>query len=308
MQVYSNATSLIRTVRLVDDAGDPITAVAYNDASLEVAVRAQSAATWTVLTLVDGTLGSYLANSWKADPDGDGLHQLCLPNSVVVAGTATNIRVTYGANPPQYDTVEAVLINPASINVMVTGDHTITVTVLDASTSEPIENARVRIYRTGADGTSETGADGVAVLGRDSATWTVVVSASGYETLVSELVVSDDASVTYQLTPLVVVPGTGELTTGYLTALDDEGQPEDGVVIYCEMTAAPSGDTGFAYDTRQRAETSGLNGLVQFSGLVKGGTYRIWRGVRTPQATLVTIPADAASTYQLPSRIGREVT
>lgn len=190
----------------------------------------------------------------------------------------------------------------------ITGDHTITVTVLDASTSEPIENARVRIYRTGADGMSETGADGVAVLGRDSATWTVVVSASGYATLVSELVVSDDASVTYQLTPLVVVPGTGELTTGYLTALDDEGQPEDGVVIYCEMTAAPSGDTGFAYDTRQRAETSGINGLVQFSGLVKGGTYRIWRGVRTPQATLVTIPADAASTYQLPSRIGREVT
>lgn len=115
MQVYSNATSLIRTVRLVDDAGDPITAVAYNDASLEVAVRAQSAATWTVLTLVDGTLGSYLANSWKADPDGDGLHQLCLPNSVVVAGTATNIRVTYGANSPQYDTVEAVLVDPESI-------------------------------------------------------------------------------------------------------------------------------------------------------------------------------------------------
>lgn len=117
MLVPTNAASLITTVRLIDDAGDPITAVAYDDISLEVAVRAQSAATWTVLTLVDGTLGSYLASSWKADPDGDGLHQLCLPNSVVVAGTATNVRVTYGANAPQYDTIEARLpINGGTIS------------------------------------------------------------------------------------------------------------------------------------------------------------------------------------------------
>ena len=108
MDIRTNETSLITHVRLEDDAGDPITGVAYNDGSLAVSYSLLSAGTWTTPTLVDGTLGTYLANSWKEI--GGGLYQWCPPDAVVVANKATTVRVTYGANASQYDVLNARLV------------------------------------------------------------------------------------------------------------------------------------------------------------------------------------------------------
>lgn len=81
----------------------------------------------------------------------------------------------------------------------ITGARTLSITVLANATSTPIEAARVRIYRTGADGTAVTGANGAVAMARDNATWNVTVSAAGYQTLATTLVVTADASVEWRL-------------------------------------------------------------------------------------------------------------
>lgn len=90
---------------LKDSSDDPITGVAFDDASLSLSYNLQTVGTWVTPTLVDGTLGTYLANSWKEI--GGGIYQWCPPNAVVVANTNTLVRAVYGANDPQYDTIEA---------------------------------------------------------------------------------------------------------------------------------------------------------------------------------------------------------
>lgn len=81
----------------------------------------------------------------------------------------------------------------------ITGARTLSITVLANATSTPIEAARVRIYRTGSDGTAVTGANGAVAMARDNATWNVTVSAAGYQTLATTLVVTADASVEWRL-------------------------------------------------------------------------------------------------------------
>lgn len=105
MLFAANSTSLIQRVLLKDSNDDPITAVAFDDADLEISYNLQTAGTWVTPELVDGTLGTYLANSWTEI--GGGVYQWCPPNSVVAANTSTLIRAVYGANDPQYDTIEA---------------------------------------------------------------------------------------------------------------------------------------------------------------------------------------------------------
>lgn len=105
MLFSTNSASLIQRVLLIDDAGDPITGVAFNSGSLAISYNLQTVGAWVTPVLVDGTLGTYLENSWKEI--GGGVYQWCPPNAVVVANTNTLVRAVYGANDPQYDTIEA---------------------------------------------------------------------------------------------------------------------------------------------------------------------------------------------------------
>lgn len=105
MLFAANSTSLIQRVLLTDDNGDPITGVAFDSGSLALSYNLQAVGAWVTPTLVDGTLGVYLANSWKEI--GGGIYQWCPPNAVVAANTSTLVRAVYGANDPQYDTIEA---------------------------------------------------------------------------------------------------------------------------------------------------------------------------------------------------------
>ena len=94
----------------------------------------------------------------------------------------------------------------------ITGARTLSISVVDDGTDEGIEGARVRIYRTGSDGTATTDADGDVVMARDEATWNVTVRADGYVSLADELVVSGDASVEYRLSRIPAVDVSAETT------------------------------------------------------------------------------------------------
>lgn len=105
--VDRDATDLILTIRLADIADTPITGLAHNAAGLEVAWLNSASTAWTVVTLVAGTVGTFTERGWVAI--GNGIYQFCLPNAAIAAGDRTMVRVTYGSNPPRYDSVDAVM-------------------------------------------------------------------------------------------------------------------------------------------------------------------------------------------------------
>lgn len=104
--------------------------------------------------------------------------------------------------------------------------------------------------------------------------------------------------------PIVVEPGSGNFTTGYVTCFDQDGQMLPNCKLYQRMIEVPASDVGYAYDSSQTSVTSNTVGVAQFPRLVKGGTYLFFRGLER-EGTVVTIPTSAGSTYALPSVIGR---
>lgn len=105
--------------------------------------------------------------------------------------------------------------------------------------------------------------------------------------------------------PLVILPGTGNVTTGYLTCLDTALAPQAGVVVSQELLQARVGESGLAYNGATVLNfTAAGNGVVQIP-CVKGATYRFWRGTSQTGSLVVTIDADAGGTFVLPSLIGR---
>jgi uncharacterized phiE125 gp8 family phage protein len=104
MLVPSTTTNLLISIHVNDDAGDPVLALAFDTAGLVVGYRREADATYQTITLVAGTVGAYLENSWAEV--GLGEYQLCLPNAALEAGKVTKIKVETTGNSPQFDSVE----------------------------------------------------------------------------------------------------------------------------------------------------------------------------------------------------------
>ena len=198
---------------------------------------------------------------------------------------------------------------PVSLTSLGGGARTVVITVNDGTTN--LTGAFVRVIKVGdpAINLFGTTVSGVVTFNLDDGSYTVSITKGGYSYAGTTLVVDGTEAVTYSMAATSITPGTGSFTTGFLTAYDEVGTIEAGASVYCELTKAPVGDLGFSYDSALRTLTSDANGLVEIEGLIKGGTYRIWRGVRNSSPTsnnLFLIPTTAGSTYELPSHIGRE--
>jgi hypothetical protein len=114
-----------------------------------------------------------------------------------------------------------------------TGDYVYTVTVQDASNDAPIENARVRVFRTGKDGTEPTDEDGVAELPIDAATYKVVIAADNYQTLIVDRTFTDDFEETLQLTARSIPPSS--IDNAWNIAVDvitQHGARPDGAMVW----------------------------------------------------------------------------
>ena len=184
-----------------------------------------------------------------------------------------------------------------------TGARTVTVTVNDGTTV--LQNAVVRFTEGSNTYRALTNASGIATFNLDDATYTVAVSKVGYHYAGTTMIVNGTETATYSMSAINVTPGTGDLTTGYLTCLDEEGVAEEGVSVRCQVVQIPSSGTGFAYDSAVQLETSAADGLVEFA-MIKGARYLVWRGsIKPPQGiTPVLISASAGSTTALGSLIG----
>jgi hypothetical protein len=101
------------TFQFLDDAGNGITSLAWNTPNIEISYLKKGATAWVPLTLVAGTLGTYLSSSFIADSGGNGLYQLGIPNEAKVAGHRTYWRFKYAANQYRYDSIDYVSIPSA---------------------------------------------------------------------------------------------------------------------------------------------------------------------------------------------------
>jgi hypothetical protein len=181
------------------------------------------------------------------------------------------------------------------------GARTVTITVDDGT--DPLENAVVRLTSGATTWRKITDPDGLAVFSIDDATWEVSVTrGSDYTGITDTLVVADDVAETYSLDAISLTPSTPPEITAYLTAIDNNGIVQAGVEVSIQYVK-PHG-TGTAFDGTLRTETSDVNGLVQFTGLVVGATYRLSRGASRRHPISVHIPTDATSPYALPSIVG----
>jgi len=147
-----------------------------------------------------------------------------------------------------------------------TGDFNLTVTVTDADTSQPIENATVTLSRTGERGAELTNASGVAVFGLDAATWSWIVRAAGYESRTGTVRVPEDGdALSVALDGIVVaVPADAPLCAVTLPIVDQYGVRISGVSVAFKFAGLqPNADPGAVIMSPPPPQTSDGNGLVQ---------------------------------------------
>jgi hypothetical protein len=159
-----------------------------------------------------------------------------------------------------------------------TGPNAILVTVTDSDTSNAIEGATVRLYRTGATGSQTTNDDGQTTFGLTTATWSWIAAAPGYESQTGTLVVSGDGPLDIELVSIVVVePDDPALATLTVKCLDETNQPEPGAKVYVRIVGIPAGSTGLSFDGISQDATANAQGNATLT-IVKLAKYQIRRG------------------------------
>ncbi len=202
------------------------------------------------------------------------------------------------------------------------GARTVTFAATDGNAA--LESEWIRLTKGAESYARQTNAAGGTTLSVGDGTWNMAVSLPGYTynsatqdgnaVTNSQIVVSGDHNVAIVMDGESFAASNVGCVTGYLTVYDANFALESGVPIVCEMTAIPDDDVGIAYDSATRTVNSAANtALCEFPNLVKGGTYKFYRGAdetvgtfSVSAVTTVTIPTNATSPYALPSIIGED--
>lgn len=169
----------------------------------------------------------------------------------------------------------------------ITGGNAVTITVEDDADDEPIEAAKVRVYRSGQTETKLTDGDGEALFGLDTATWSYAITADGYGSATGTLVVDGDETLTVQLTlTAVVAPDDPALATLSVLCVDEFGAPEPDVTIHAKISRIPDGGTGYAYDGTVQDAVSDGDGVASLT-VIRLATYLIKRGTSKEWTSVV---------------------
>lgn len=192
---------------------------------------------------------------------------------------------TFGANLDVAVSTRAEAVSSGS------GAFIVTVTVDDGT--DPLENVTVRLREGANNFTAITNASGVATFSLDAATYTISMTKVGYQFTPDTIVVTTAADFPESMTPITVSASAPGFSTGVLTCYDEDGVAESGVSVSVQIQNGP-GTAGLAYDATVRVETSGVDGVVQFTNMVIGARYHIWRGTSSRVPLTITVP-NAAS-------------
>lgn len=177
------------------------------------------------------------------------------------------------------------------------GPNNVTLTITDGT--DPIENAIVRMSRSGQSGALSTDSSGQVVFSVDSATWTVSVSASGFGVMApASLVVSGDQSESYTLVPISVTLPVQPDGTIVQIVTEKDLVPVAGVWVSFAIVSAPDG-TGTWYSRVPKSVQSDGNGIVSYEA-PKGSVISIRIG---DCQTEIVIPVTAGDTYLVDNNV-----
>jgi hypothetical protein len=160
-----------------------------------------------------------------------------------------------------------------------TGPYTRTITVTDANTDEPIEGAKVRLYRAGETGTAETGDDGIASFTVTDATWSYAIAASGYTGVSGSVVVSANGNTDVQMTAVSITPPDDPALCAVTIHLRDQygaDLPDQPVEITWVKWSESAAETPPVLSVPP-VQTTDSNGLVEVE-LYRLATYKIVYG------------------------------
>ena len=176
-----------------------------------------------------------------------------------------------------------------------TGPYTRTITVTDADTDEPIEGAKVRLYRTGETGTVPTDEDGVASFTVEAATWSYGVTASGYAGVSGTIVVSANGNTDVQMEASASASPTAPDGCVIEVLCLNGVTAQQGVVIQYRAALIPTGDVNRAFLGTTQTATSNSSGIATFevaqgSGFEwKRGDVVEWSAETAPQAETMNV-------------------
>jgi len=241
-------------------------------------------------TKLDQTISSRMASFTYTSPVGASV------NASQIGGvSATGVLIAPGVGSTAF------LANaPTGSGGGGTGANPVTITI-QTTAAVAIQSATVTAWMNGSiSGTLATNVSGVAALSLDNGTYSVVVTAAGYQGSTSSLVVSGSTPQTYQLTAIAITPSPSGGVTGYLYTTDTTGTIiQAGVVVSIQMTRTASGQTGEAISPVVKTVTSDSGGLAQFVGLTPGATYRFSTTRGSSGATFVA----GSSAFEITSAV-----
>jgi len=255
------------------------------------------------------------ANLATVQADTDNI-QTRLPAALesgrIAAALDSAARVTLAASQPDYapataaaltamrgadnDTLKTLSeqIDGIDGGASLTGPFTRTVTVTDASTSGAIENAKVRLFRTGETGSLQTNLGGVASFTVEAATWSYAITANGYTGTSGTIVVSANGDTAVQLMASSVTPPTDPaLSAIEVLCLNANFAAASGIDIDFRMALVATGDQNRAHPGAKKTVTSNGSGIARFEG-PQGATIE-WKRGSGQQWTAVTLDNDSVT-------------
>ena len=179
-----------------------------------------------------------------------------------------------------------------------TGANSVNPTVDDGT--DPVEGAKIRFTKFPFSHLQETEADGQppTPFGLDNGTWDVVITADGYDSIVTTLLVDGNKTPTYPLTLNVITPAiSDDVVTAFLVT-KVEGALVPGVPCVATCTCVPDGN-GLAGIQSPQSGASGNDGVFTFNAW-KGACYRITIGDTDYD---VVIPVDAEHPYPVTNQL-----
>ena len=182
-----------------------------------------------------------------------------------------------------------------------TGPISLTIIVTDDA-SLPLEGAVIRMYQSSEDYLAVTDENGQAIVGRNAATWNVVITHPGYLFTPTTLVVSEDDEITYEMESLVITPSNPDFVTGYLVCYDLDGAPKEDVTIELQIAKRPT-TVGLSFDTNIKTVTSNSSGIASFPNLVPTATYQYRGGVTKEWVQFI---APASGPFAMDSLLRRD--
>jgi hypothetical protein len=195
------------------------------------------------------------------------------------------------------------------------GAYTVTINVKDEALLTNLENVTIRLTEGANVFVTQTNASGNAVFALDAATYSYALTKTGYSGETGTTVVTGTGSFSYDIALNAITPSSGSLTaTGVMVVRNENYGLEQDVVISLQLTSGP-GVAGLALDTAVRSETSDSSGEVQFTNLIRGGTYSIWRGTSSQTSVFgsaatsgakVSFVVPDSGSFDLPELLGVE--